>query len=311
MPLDTSASSIALGQLSALPFGNIIGGPLNAAIEAQAKAAQTTVDFIQSVGFDESLNGQLSARTLEFTFEDGAGIFRRVTVPLLSVIPIPFIVIDAVDIQFKARIAASASQKTEVKKQNSFSGSARGRFRFWGQRLDISAGYSSKKDSKASQESKYSVEYTMDVHVHASQAGIPQGMAEVLNILQDGISNTPNESRITVISLPNIITLAAGVDDIGDNDNEFRLLILDASGEPIVGEGASVTVTPVNGGLDAIEPVNPNTSGIVPLTLVKGQEFPEASGAQLTETLEILVTIGTDENTETTTLTRNITLRRS
>lgn len=33
-------------QLGSLPFGNIIGGPLVAAIEAQAKAARSSVDFL-------------------------------------------------------------------------------------------------------------------------------------------------------------------------------------------------------------------------------------------------------------------------
>ena len=33
--------------LQGLPFDNLIGGPLNACILAQAQAAQTTVNFIQ------------------------------------------------------------------------------------------------------------------------------------------------------------------------------------------------------------------------------------------------------------------------
>ena len=37
--LDTSAGNVALGQLSALPFKNIIGGPLTASIEAPAALA--------------------------------------------------------------------------------------------------------------------------------------------------------------------------------------------------------------------------------------------------------------------------------
>ncbi|NTW09089.1 MAG: DUF2589 domain-containing protein, partial [Anaerolineaceae bacterium] len=38
-------------ELSSLNFASIIGGPLRAAIHAQAQAAQTTVDFIKKVGF--------------------------------------------------------------------------------------------------------------------------------------------------------------------------------------------------------------------------------------------------------------------
>ena len=38
-------------EVSSLDFANIIGGPLTAAIKAQAASALTTVAFIKSVGF--------------------------------------------------------------------------------------------------------------------------------------------------------------------------------------------------------------------------------------------------------------------
>lgn len=40
-------------ELSSLNFGNLIGGPLSAVVEAQILAAKSTVDFIKNVGFDE------------------------------------------------------------------------------------------------------------------------------------------------------------------------------------------------------------------------------------------------------------------
>jgi hypothetical protein len=39
-------------ELASLDFGNLIGGPLNAVITAQAKAAESTANFIKTVGFD-------------------------------------------------------------------------------------------------------------------------------------------------------------------------------------------------------------------------------------------------------------------
>jgi hypothetical protein len=33
-----------------LPFGDLIGGPLNAAADAQARLARTTADFIRTIG---------------------------------------------------------------------------------------------------------------------------------------------------------------------------------------------------------------------------------------------------------------------
>lgn len=41
-------------ELSSIDFGSMIGGPLNAAIEAQAESAESSIKFIQSVGFDEN-----------------------------------------------------------------------------------------------------------------------------------------------------------------------------------------------------------------------------------------------------------------
>src|SRR3712207_255498 len=41
------------GELSSLDFSNLIGGPLTAVVEAQSQAAQSTVDFIKAMGFDD------------------------------------------------------------------------------------------------------------------------------------------------------------------------------------------------------------------------------------------------------------------
>jgi hypothetical protein len=45
-----------VNELSAIPFGALIGGPMTAAIEAQSKAAMASVEFIRAVGFDEEGN---------------------------------------------------------------------------------------------------------------------------------------------------------------------------------------------------------------------------------------------------------------
>ena len=39
--------------LTQLPFGNIIGAPMKAAIEAQGLAARSTLEFTQAVGFQK------------------------------------------------------------------------------------------------------------------------------------------------------------------------------------------------------------------------------------------------------------------
>lgn len=226
--LDQSAANVALGQMTNMPFENVIGGPLNAAIKAQALAAQTTTAFIQEVGMDESLN----VLNVEFTYDDAAGVQRRVTVPLLAILPIPFIVINTVDINFKAKISASAQQSSQESRSSNFGGRFSGYYR--GKRFgaSLSASYSAKKDSKASQESRYSVEYTMDVHVHAAQAGMPQGMEAVLNFLQEGTHSVPLETQ-TLLLGHNGLTFDISEGDFTNDGKSFNILVTDAAQNPV------------------------------------------------------------------------------
>ncbi len=43
----------AVTELQQIPFSHLIGSPLKAAVEAQAMAAQSTIEFIHKVGFKE------------------------------------------------------------------------------------------------------------------------------------------------------------------------------------------------------------------------------------------------------------------
>jgi hypothetical protein len=116
----------------------------------------------------------------------------NLVVPLLTIVPIPYIAIDTIDINFKANISAQSSSVQEDSSSTDMGGEVSGQVKFgWGPfsiSTDFKANYSSKKDSKATQESKYSVEYTMDIAVHAGQDSMPAGLASVLNILRESIA---------------------------------------------------------------------------------------------------------------------------
>ncbi len=47
--------------IASLDFANLIGGPLNAVVEAQAKSAITTANFIKEVAFTKEGNKVLSS----------------------------------------------------------------------------------------------------------------------------------------------------------------------------------------------------------------------------------------------------------
>jgi len=191
MAIDTTPSQVATNALQALPFGNIIGGPLKACIEAQAMAAKTSWNFIQEVGLNtDPETGEKKAVNVSFQFiKDGR--IAQLNVPLLTIVPIPYIAIQTIDISFKANINASASNsKVENESTHVEAGAAGhatlnvGIFKV---STDFHANYSSKKDSTATQDSKYSVEYTMDVAVKAGQDSMPAGLAKVLELLGNSL----------------------------------------------------------------------------------------------------------------------------
>ena len=192
MPIDTTASAVATNALRSIPFGDIIGSPLTACIEAQAKAAQTTWEFINQVGLSvDPTTGEKKAVQVVFQYQrDGRMV--NIVVPLLAIVPIPYISIDSIEIDFKANISASSSTYSEntTSEESKASGKAHMEigWGFFKASLDMEASYSSKKDSKATSESKYSVEYTMDVNVKAGQASMPAGLATVLNLLGNSMT---------------------------------------------------------------------------------------------------------------------------
>ncbi len=215
MAIDTSASHVATNALQAIPFGSIIGGPLKACVDAQALAAQTTWEFVQKVGLQTDKDGNTKAINVRFEYIQG-GRAMVLIVPLLTIVPIPYIAIDEIDINFKAKISASSSSSSEKSSSTSFDAGVKTkasvRTFFVKASAEMHANISSKKDSKATQESKYSVEYTMDVHVHAGQDGMPAGMAKVLEILSSSVDTVNakgelsiSDSNLTLSSNPSLV----------------------------------------------------------------------------------------------------------
>lgn len=204
MIIDRTPSQVVTNSLQAIPFSSLIGGPLNACIEAQAMAARRTWEFIQEAGLEVDLEtGEKKAVNVTFSFMQG-GRMMQLDVPLLTIVPIPYIAIHDVDINFKASISASTSTATEQSEGTSMGGdlSMNGGVKLGLFHVDakLNANYSSKKDSKATAESKYCVEYTMDVAVKAGQDSMPAGLAKILEILGNSlhVSAVKDDSAVLV-----------------------------------------------------------------------------------------------------------------
>ncbi len=199
--IDTSASNVATSALQALPFGQIIGGPLKACIDAQTEAALSTWNYINSVGITTNEAGDAEAVYVKFAYRSN-GKRCELSIPLLTLVPIPYLAIKDISIGFKANISASSSASDTIKKSTSMEvgmkASAGFNVGLVHVTAEMSASVSSKKDSTSTRDSKYSVEYTMDVAVKAGQDDMPAGMSKVLEILNNSIETIDSRGELIV-----------------------------------------------------------------------------------------------------------------
>ncbi|MFF0527811.1 DUF2589 domain-containing protein [Nocardia amikacinitolerans] len=200
--------SRAVKELEQIPFEQLIGGPMKAAIEAQALAAQSTIDFIQRVGFKNPDGGFEPAdmlfadtaadaeagelRSVAFSYEkkdenDEVSTFH-LKVPLLAIVPIPYIRIDEMTLDFSAKLTDAIVQKTDASfnLNSEVSGKYGG---FWSPiklKFRVTATYNRQTSKTAAQKR----EYRMDINVRAVQDEMPGGLSKVLDILEDAIQDT-------------------------------------------------------------------------------------------------------------------------
>lgn len=275
MAIDTTPSQVATNALQSIPFGSIIGAPLKACIEAQAMAAKTSWNFIQEVGLCTNHTTQeRSAVNISFQFmKDGR--MAQLNVPLLTIVPIPYIAIQSIDINFKANINASSSS-TSVQSDSTeigagIDGTASLNLGIFKIDASFHANYSSKKDSKATQDSKYSVEYTMDVAVKAGQDSMPAGLAKVLELLGNSLDVSDPSGTLEVNSLmfkgspsdtPMLITTFKNRDGLFEPDK-----IQIAGIEGTVDGDSKIFKLPIIEGKESIYTVG--VSGISKKTIVK------------------------------------------
>ena len=216
MAVDKTPSQVATSALQSIPFGSIIGGPLKACVEAQALAAKTTWEFIQNVGINVNPEtGEKTAVNVSFSFIQG-GRLVQLNIPLLTIVPIPYIAIREVDINFKANISASSSSAAEtnesVSKDAALKASASLGLGCFKMNANMNASYSSKKDSKATSDSKYSVEYTMDVAVKAGQDSMPAGLSKILELLGNSLDVSDPTGTLEVNS--NLLLIEDGKEKV-------------------------------------------------------------------------------------------------
>lgn len=183
-------------QFKGLPMGELIGGPLTAACEAQVKLAQATADFIRVIGFLPPPDGSKDptaggTRTATFKFKrpvdnpaaNSTGVAEEeveLEVPLLAIVKVPNLSITSVDINFNMEVKSSFSSKETEAKKGEFSASMSIGWGVFSAKVNVSGSVATSKENTRTSDN--SAKY--DVKVHAEDKGMPEGLARVLDILQ-------------------------------------------------------------------------------------------------------------------------------
>lgn len=171
-------------ELASLDFANLIGGPLNAIVEAQAKSAITTVNFIKEVAFDKE--GEIV--NVNFSYnrknDDGDDQQFTLTVPFLTMLPVPYITVNDALIEFNAKLTSINESSTESNFQQNVDASAGGRYWFVSAKVQSKTAYQKKSASSEKEERTFD----MHVRVEAKNQDMPAGTERLLTILENSIS---------------------------------------------------------------------------------------------------------------------------
>ena len=178
-------STDLVAELNNIDFRKMIGGPLQAAVDAQVASSLATVDFINTVGFTapDPQTGKRDLVMVDFSHKrsdvdaSGTAVPKEIfiKVPLLAMLPIPSLRIEHVTIDFNVKLnsveSASTSDDLGVNAEIKAG---------WGPvSFKVSASYQRKTATNV----EVKKEYSLNVNVKAVQDEIPAGLEKILNLL--------------------------------------------------------------------------------------------------------------------------------
>ena len=155
------SEQVVTAALQFIPFENLIGGPLAACVKAQEIAAGATWRYIQDVGFSTSPDDEnkQEAIIISFLFQQD-NVVRKLSMPLLTLVPVPYISIDTIDLTFQADMSATSEG-------------------------ELMAKFSNSKDSVSVQQSKYNIQNIVDINIRATSGSMPAGIAKMLDLFSN------------------------------------------------------------------------------------------------------------------------------
>lgn len=202
-------------ELASIDFESLLGGPLVAVINAQAQAAMATVNFIKEVGFkkpaaEENAGDDTTTELpiyVTFKYPKELSPFvpadpttspptpaqpavyetHELKVPILTMLPIPYVRMELTTIDFNAKINSVEYRKTDTRLKIDASLEAKAGWLWGSAKLKVSTSY----QRNSQQGTTVNRTYSMAVHIKAVQDEIPEGMERLLGILEGAISSKP------------------------------------------------------------------------------------------------------------------------
>ena len=214
-------------ELASLDFESMLGGPLVAVVNAQAQAAVSTVNFIKEVGFKKPATEEIAGDNtsteepiyVKFKYPKELSPYvpavtaiaadpsatppvparaaaaavpavyetQELQVPILTMLPIPYIRIDMTTIDFNAKINSVEYRKTDTNLKIDAELEAKAGWLWGSAKLKVNTSF----QRTTQQGNTVDRTYSMAVHIKAVQDEIPAGMERVLGILEGAITSTP------------------------------------------------------------------------------------------------------------------------
>jgi len=179
---------MAIKRLEALPLSELLGSLLEAVVDAQARAARATVDFVEEVGFESTEDG-LKLRTVSLRFtkkdENGEPAEFEVEVPLLAMVNVPSLAVKQAKLSFSYDVVTQGSDKEEQP-------SSPGGLLLKRARPIKLTGFIRTKPIATSDSSSTSRRTTaIDLDVTLEQQEVPLGVERLFDLAELGITEKP------------------------------------------------------------------------------------------------------------------------
>lgn len=217
-PVNTGPALVSMAQqFTGLPMRSLIGGPLNAAAQANSMMAVTQTKFMLDTCFSKTTVKGADGKdvdglspimvTMEITrgviteqaAQDGkpaapdiTNVTTRFDLPLLTIVPLNSLGVDSVQVDFDMEVKSSysdeSSQSSSENTQAQASFDAKLGEGWWSVEVKGSVSHDSQSSSstKSSYQKSNNAKYT--VSVHAGQLQLPEGVTTIIQAFTNSIS---------------------------------------------------------------------------------------------------------------------------